>query len=136
MMTMRIKQTTRLGLLLLGTLTLTGCWFLAAGVVAGTAVYSYKVNRLESLVERPVATVHQATLDGLKDLELRVTRESVDKLSGRVEAVNAQGKTIVIDENRQTENTTKLTIRVATGLMSEDKTQAEAIYNAVDKHLK
>jgi hypothetical protein len=133
---MRTTKAATLGAMMLCALGLTGCFWVVAGAAGGAGAYSYSLGKLEAVKEAPVATVQKAAVDGLKDLEIRIVRENVDKLTGQVEGSTAQGKTVTIRIDRQTENTAKLSIRVGTGMLSDEKNQTMAIYDAIEKRLK
>lgn len=125
--------------LMLSPLGTTGCWWLAAGAAgaaAGAIAYSYELNRLESVVSAPVPQVHAATLAGIRDLGLAVERESCDALAGEIRALNAHGTAVRVRLTRITGEQTEVTIRVGTGLTADNKSQAEAVWNAMDTRLR
>jgi hypothetical protein len=131
---MRFLKTTTLAILLLAMLPLTGCFLLAAGAVAAGA-YSYQTNKLVAVKNVPVDAAHKASTDALDELEIRIVRANVDKLSGLVEGQTAQNKTVTINLERIDDNSTRLNIRVGSGFLADEKSQATAIYDAISKRL-
>lgn len=133
---MKIRKTLALGGLLAALLPLNGCFLVAAGAVAGAGAYSYQLGKLDSTQDRPIDVVHRASVDALKELNIQILSENSDKLTGQVTGRNAQSQDVKIEENRVTDSSTRMTIRVGTGLMSDDKTQTLAIYDKIQSHLK
>jgi ribosome-associated translation inhibitor RaiA len=126
------------GLALLGATLVNGCWFnngAAVGAAGATVAYSYQFNKLHANVENDVESTHRAVMLGLQDLNIYVIHETSDRISAHVEARNAAGKAIVIDESLLTPHMTQVTIHVGWGLTTAAKSQAEAIYAAMDKRL-
>jgi hypothetical protein len=132
---MRKRKIAELGIVMLAALSATGCFWLVAGAAVGAGAYAYRGNRLEANKEVPVEKLHKASLAALEDLEMRLVRENVDKLTGSIEAETAQNKQVVININMVSETQSTLTIRVGTGFLGEEKNQASMIYNAIDKRL-
>ena len=105
----------------------TGC-LLLVGAGAGAGSAAYYMGKLEDEVNAPVDDVHDATLDGLKDLEMPVLKDQGDKLSGKVESVTADDRNVWIYIDSLTTSRSKITIRV--GLVG-DEVRSQQILKAI-----
>lgn len=89
----------------------TGCFlFAAAGAGAGGVAYMKGAKKTNE--DADIKTVHAAALKALGDLEIKVRKESVDTLTGKIEGRTADGKDVVINTKRLTDSATELVIRV------------------------
>jgi hypothetical protein len=79
-----------------------------------------------------VATVHEAVLAGLKDLQLPVKSDSMDKLTAETKSELADKRDVWINLQTETEGVTRISIRVG---LAGDEPQSLAILNAIKKHL-
>ena len=64
---------------------------------------------------RPYAVISAsdaASLKALNDLEIKVRKDTVDSLTGRIDARTADGKDVIIGTKRLTDTATELVIRV------------------------
>jgi len=88
-----------------------GC-LLLVGAGAGAGSAAYYMGKLEDEVNAPVDDVHDAAIDGLKDLEMPILKDQGDKLSGKVESVTADDRNVWIYIDSLTPSRSKITIRV------------------------
>ncbi len=109
-----------------------GCVPLMVGAAGGAAGAVYVLGKLQEEVKDPVPTAHQAAVLGLKDLDLPIKKDKVDKLTGRLESEFADGSHVWIDLDTLSESRTRITIRV--GVMG-DEVRSRRILNAITNHL-
>lgn len=120
---------------LLGMALLFGCSACAAlviGAAGGTAGAVYVLGKLQEEVNHLVPTVHQATVEALKDLDLPIRENRGDKLTAHLESEFADDKHVWIDLDAIGDSRTKLTIRV--GIIG-DEVRSRRILEAIKKHL-
>ena len=116
----------------LSVLLTTGCVALMVGAGAGAAGTVYVMGKLEERVEASISKVQEATVAGLKDLNLPIHKNEGDKLSAQIESKTADDKTIWIKANFVTESLTELTIRVG---LTGDEQRSREILRAIKRHL-
>jgi len=110
-----------------------GCVAAVVAVGAGAAgTVAYISGDLEAVESRSLADVYEATLKAVGELELSTTRESKDALSAVIVARDAQDKKIMIKLRASTEETTKISIRVA---VFGDETKSRLIYQKIRENL-
>ncbi|WP_447978626.1 DUF3568 family protein [Candidatus Nitrospira bockiana] len=109
-----------------------GCAALLIGAAGGTAGAVYVLGKLKEEVNQPVPVVHEATVQALKDLEVRVVDDKADKLTARTEGELADGRQVWIDLQAKGERATELTIRV--GVMG-DEARSRRILEAITRRL-
>lgn len=111
-----------------------GCtlFVLGAGAGGGAAGAAYVMGKLEAQLDAPVQQVHQATINGLKSLDLPIKEEKADKLTGRVLSETAAEKAITVDIESVSERRSELTIRVGT---FGDEAQSRKILEAIKAKL-
>jgi hypothetical protein len=109
-----------------------GCAAVVAGAAAGTAGVVWYKGRLQETVPYSVPKVHQASLSGLRDLDIRTVEERRDSLTSEIRGLLADGTKVWIDAKSTGQNTTKVTIRV--GLLG-DKSFSLRIRDAMKRHL-
>jgi hypothetical protein len=109
-----------------------GCAALVVGAAGGAAGAVYVMGRLQEHVNYSVPIVHEATVQGLKDLDLPVNENRGDKLTAHVESESADGANIWIDLDSVNESRTKITIRV--GVMG-DEVRSRRILKAITARL-
>ena len=109
-----------------------GCVALAVGAAGGVAGAVFVMGKLQEELPYPIATVHEATLKGLRDLDLPVTEDKADKLAAHVESKLADGTHVWIDLDSVGDSRTKLTIRVG---VAGDESRSRKILDAIKKHL-
>lgn len=106
-------------------LTLSGCLALVAGAGAGAAGVVYVKGKLQDEVAQPVPTVHEATVQALKDLNMPVVTDRADNLTAEIKSRLADGKDVTIELDRETQKTTKIGIRV--GMVGDEKQSLEIL---------
>lgn len=104
-----------------------GC-LLLVGAGAGAGSAAFYMGKLEDEVNAPVDDVHDAIIDGLKDLEMPILKDQGDKLSGKVESVTADDRSVWIYIDSLTASRSKITIRV--GLIG-DEIRSQQILKAI-----
>ena len=109
-----------------------GCVALAVGAASGVAGAVYVMGKLQEELNDPIAAVHEATLQGLRDLDLPVSEDRADKLAAHVESKLADGTTVWIDLESIADSRTRLTIRV--GVVG-DESRSRKILAAIKAHL-
>lgn len=130
-----MKQWRRGGRLLIGLILAclcSGCVALAVGAAGGVAGAVYVMGKLQEELPYPIATVHDAALQGLRDLDLPVLEDKTDKLAAHVESKLADGTHVWIDLDSVGDSRTKLTIRI--GVVG-DESRSRKILDAIKKHL-
>ena len=130
-----MKQWRRGGRLLIGLVLAclcSGCVALAVGAAGGVAGAVYVMGKLQEELPYPIATVHDAALQGLRDLDLPVLEDKTDKLAAHVESKLADGTHVWIDLDSVGDSRTKLTIRI--GVVG-DESRSRKILDAIKKHL-
>jgi len=122
------------GFLLAGMLLLTnvGCALVVVGAAGGAAGAVYVGGQLKDRLEASVPQVHQAAVKALKELELPIREEKVDKLTAHLESELSDEKHVWITIEADGEDGAKITIRV--GIVG-DEAKSKAILEAVRRHL-
>lgn len=118
-------------LLLIGTLSLSGCAAAVGAAAGGAGTYAYLNGRLKEVENHPQSTVIKATKAALEDLKLPITKETDDGNEHTIVAHSADDK-ITIYLLRQTDNTTEITISV--GLLGDEK-YSQMILDRIKSHL-
>ena len=113
-------------------LVCSGCFAFAVGAAGGVAGAVYVMGKLKDEVDHPVPVVHEAAVAAMKDLELKVTEDKVDKLSAHVESAFSDGVNIWIDIDSVSDSRTLVTIRV--GVVG-DEVRSRKIYDTIRQHL-
>jgi len=111
-----------------------GCLVVAAGAGAAGTV-AYLEGDLEAVEPYKIDTVYAAARETMKKLQLPVLegKTQKDALSATIAARDAEDKRVIIKLNAQTEETTKISIRVGT---FGDHTKSQMIYNRIRENLK
>jgi hypothetical protein len=111
-----------------------GCLAVAAGAGAAGTV-AYLRGDLEAEEPYKLDVVYAATREATKKLELSVLegKTQKDALSAIIVARDAADKRVTIRLKAQTEQTTKISIRVGT---FGDQTKSHMIYNRIRENLK
>ena len=109
-----------------------GCVALAVGAAGGVAGAVYVMGKLQEELNHPIAAVHEATLQGLRDLDLPISEDKADKLAAHVESKLADGTHVWVDLDSMADSRTKLTIRV--GVVG-DESRSRNILAAIKAHL-
>ena len=109
-----------------------GCVALAVGAAGGVAGAVYVMGKLQEELDHPITAVHEATLQGLRDLDLPIVEDKADKLAAHIESKLADGTHVWIDLESIADSRTRLTIRV--GLVG-DESRSRKILAAIKPHL-
>lgn len=109
-----------------------GCVVLAVGAAGGVAGAVYVMGKLQEELNHPLAAVHEATLQGLRDLDLPISEDKAAKLAAHVESKLADGTHVWVDLDSVADSRTKLTIRV--GVVG-DESRSRNILAAIKTHL-
>ena len=112
--------------------TSSGCFALVVGAAAGAGGYAWIKGEVQEELQHPLAKVHEAALKALKKMDLAVTYEKKDDLSGSIESRFADGDAIKITTKYLTRNSTQIFIRVGTFGNEERSRQ---ILDTVKKYL-
>lgn len=120
---------------LLAAWLLSGC---AAAVLAGMAggagvgAAMYVEGEHSQVHKAALDRTWAATLEALKQMNLRVDRSNKDALGGTIEAKRADGTDVKIKEEPAERSTTRVRIRIGT---FGDQQGSEAIQTQIDKNL-
>ena len=109
-----------------------GCALLLVGGAAAGAAYGtvkYVNNTLQVTYEVSLDKAWDAANAALKELQMPVTSSTKDGVSGKLEARNAQEQPVIIQTIRKTDSVTEIQITVGTFDTSENRTDAQQIYN-------
>ena len=109
-----------------------GCVALVVGAAGGTAGAVYVLGKLTEELNYEVPTVHDATVAGLKKLQLKLSEDRADKLSAHMESEFADRAHVWIDLESIGDSRTRVTIRV--GLIG-DEVRSRKILDAIKQHL-
>jgi hypothetical protein len=103
-----------LGLVTLGVVLVVGagCGALVAGAAAGAGAVAYIRGELEATEEAPMDKVVAAAKGAVDDLQFRLISSDADAVSGKITAETARGTDIGIALERESDNVTKIRIRV------------------------
>lgn len=111
-----------------------GCTAVMVGAAGGTAGTVYVLGKLEDTLNASVPRVHQATIAALKELDLPIMEEKVDKITGQLESEFADGKNVWIGLESIRSSTTQIQIRV--GYVGEgDETRSRMILEEIKRQL-
>jgi RNase adaptor protein for sRNA GlmZ degradation len=105
---------------------------LAVGATGGVAGAVYVMGKLQEELNHPISMVHDATLQGLRDLDLPISEDKADKLAAHVEAKLADDTHVWVDLDSLGDARTKLTIRVG---VAGDESRSRKILDAIKRHL-
>ncbi|MHC4117267.1 MAG: DUF3568 family protein [Planctomycetota bacterium] len=109
-----------------------GCMLAAVGVGAAGTI-AYVRGDLQTTESEPIDVVYDACLKALEQLELPVTSKSKDALVAQITSFDAQDKKIKIKLKAETDETTKLSIRIGT---FGSETKSRMIYQKIRDNLK
>jgi len=113
-------------------MTVVGCVPLLIGAVAGVGGMNYIKGSLVHNVDHAVDKVNKASIKALKDLEIFVISDELNKRSSTIKAEYEDGKSVSVFIDALTERSTKITIRVGT---FGDQGKSQAILNAILRKL-
>ena len=112
----------------------TGCAaaLIGAGVGAGVSGVAWYKGELQETVSASVPRIHQAVVEVLKDLNIRISENRFDNLTSKVIAVLANDKEVYINTKSINSSTAKISIRVG---VFGDKTHSMRIMDEIKKRL-
>ena len=109
-----------------------GCLALAVGAAGGAAGAVYVMGKLQDEVNRPLPVVHEAAVAAMKDLELKLSEDRVDKLSAHMESAFSDGPHVWIDMESVSDSKCRIAIRVG---LTGDEVRSRKIYDTIKQHL-
>lgn len=128
-----IRRAVHIGAFCLALATpLSGCVALLVGAAGGAAGAVYLMGKLTEEVPYGVPDVHDAARSALGDLDLVVSEDRADALSGRLESEFADKAHVWIALDTVGERRTKITIRVG---LTGDEVRSRKILDAIRAHL-
>ena len=110
----------------------TGCLALAVGAAGGAAGAVYVMGKLTDEINHPLPVLHDAAVAAMKDLELNLSEDRVDKISAHMESAFSDGARVWIDMESVSDSRCRITIRVG---LTGDEVRSRKIYDAVKQHL-
>jgi RNase adaptor protein for sRNA GlmZ degradation len=109
-----------------------GCLALAVGAAGGAAGAVYVKGKLQDEFNRPLPVVHDAAVAAMKDLELKLSEDKVDKISAHMESAFSDGANVWIDMESVSDSRCRITIRVG---VTGDEVRSRKIYDSIKQHL-
>lgn len=111
-----------------------GCVLLAVGgaAAAGAGTVAYVRGELQTTVDAPLERTWAASQKALTDLQMPVTDQDKDGLSGKLTARAAGDKKVVVRVKKVTSTATELGIRIGTW---GDETKSHEILEAIKRRL-
>lgn len=121
-------------MVLAGWLLCSGCALLVVGgaAAAGAGTVAYVRGELQATVDGTLDRSWSALQSGLKDLQMPVTDQQKDGLSGKLTARAVGDKKVVLRLKKVTGTTTEIGIRVGTW---GDEAKSRQILDQIKKHL-
>lgn len=113
-------------------LSASGCFALLVGAAAGAGSYAWVQGALVKEYDSSARDLHDAVVQGIKDLELEMIDDQADRISATTRARFADGKTVKVTIEAITEFSARLKIRVGT---FGDKVRSEMILEAIDNNI-
>jgi hypothetical protein len=109
-----------------------GCLALAVGAAGGAAGAVYVMGKLQDEINRPLPVVHDAAVAAMKNLELKLSEDRIDKISAHMESSFSDGPHVWMDMESVSDSRCRITIRVG---LTGDEVRSRKIYEAVKQHL-
>lgn len=109
-----------------------GCLALAVGAAGGAAGAVYVMGKLQDEINRPLPVVHDAAVAAMKNLELKLSEDRIDKISAHMESSFSDGPHVWIDMESVSDSRCRITIRVG---LTGDEVRSRKIYEAIKQHL-
>ena len=109
-----------------------GCLALAVGAAGGAAGAVYVMGKLQDEFNRPLPVVHDAAVAAMKDLDLNLSEDKVDKISAHMESAFSDGARVWIDMESVSDSRCRITFRVG---LTGDEVRSRKIYDAIKQHL-
>ncbi|MDK2955133.1 MAG: hypothetical protein PWQ57_629 [Desulfovibrionales bacterium] len=118
-------------ILLMAPLLLQGCWFLAAGAVAGSGAFAYYNGWVARDYNTSVSSAYEASLQACSSLGVKVTKKEKELASASITGKDGDSD-VWITVKQIDQKTVK--IEVKAGIIG-DKQAAENIHAAITRHL-
>jgi len=131
----RVMRSAKFTILIALLIVSCGCAALVAAVAGagvGVASYAYLTGDLKIEYPRPYESVWDASLNALKDLDIKVKEKRKDSISGKIKAERASGTPVTIKVKNKGSKLTIVKIRVGT---FGDKEASITIMEAIDSYL-
>ena len=112
--------------------TTSGCIPLLVGAAAGAGGVAYVRGNLEKNFEEPVDDVHKATLAALKNMDIFVTQDELNRHDAVIKGEYSDGEAVDIKINALTEKTSKVKVRIG---VFGDELKSQSIMNAISSKL-
>ena len=136
---MKTFKQTFLTAVLLATLVLSqGCGLLLVGGAVAGATYGtvkYVKNTLNVTQDVTLDRSWSAANSALAELHMPITESKKDGTSGRLEARNAKDQPVIIELTWKTERVTAIQITVGTFESSDNRAEAEHLYNVMKSRM-
>jgi hypothetical protein len=111
-----MKLIVRVGAVLVScaAVALSGCLAATAGAVAAAGAYAYERGELRSTIDAPLDDVYRAAMVATEQLQLPVVDRAKDAFAAHLTARQIQGGDVRIDLTRESDNLTRIGVRVGT----------------------
>jgi hypothetical protein len=109
-----------------------GCLALAVGAAGGAAGAVYVMGKLKDELNHPLPVVHEAAVAAMNDLELKLSEDRADRISGHMESEFSDGAHVWIDLESVSDSRCRVTIRVG---LAGDEVRSRKIYDTIKQHL-
>ncbi len=113
---------------------LSGCCLPGLGrgaEISGSPAIYYR-GRLEQTLAAPLARVHEASIEALKDITLPIAEDRADKLTAHLTSRYPDGEPVRIDLEALGDTRTRATVRVG---LTGDKDRASYVLSRIKKYL-
>ncbi|APR85902.1 Hypothetical protein A7982_11251 [Minicystis rosea] len=84
------------------------------GALAAAGTYAYEQGELRTTIDAPLDDAERATRAALEELALPIKDEASDAFNAHVTAKQVAGGDVKIDLARESDNTTRVSVRVGT----------------------
>ena len=105
----------------------------AGGAAAGAGVVYWVEGALRTTLGYPIRSVHDATVQSLKDLSIGIVADKTESFSGEIESALRGGSNVRVYLKAVSSTATEVTIRIG---VFGDKAQSEMVLNAIEQRLK
>ncbi|EMG36287.1 Protein of unknown function (DUF3568) [Desulfocurvibacter africanus PCS] len=109
-----------------------GCGALVAGGAAAAGTYIYTEGRLQRQYDTTLDEAFQASLDGARDMDLKVTEQNKEVAEASIRAEQQDGSPVWITLESVDQNKTQVSVRVG---YTGDEQASRRIHEAIAKRL-
>ena len=127
-----LKKTGYLAILMVMVMSLSGCWALLVGAVAGAGGYAWVSGVLQKDYMEPSVVLQDAVVDAVEDLGLELSLDQRDRLTGRFRSEFTDGQSLKISVDALTEKSARLKIRCG---VFGNRLRSEMVLNVIEKYL-